>query len=58
MNLERLKELTKQLIADYPQHTEELVDLYQLAVDEIDEGGSEAHECELAFSDMKCTIED
>jgi len=46
-----------QLMANHPEHKEELMELYQLAVDEIEEGGSEAHECELAISDMEYLIE-
>jgi hypothetical protein len=52
MNLEQLKQMTKQLIVTHPTLKEELVDLFQLAVDEIDEGGSEMHECHLAYQDM------
>jgi len=57
MDLDRLKQMTVQLMANHPEHKEELMELYQLAVDEIEEGGSEAHECELAISDMEYLIE-
>ena len=52
MNLEILKEKTKDLISQYPAYSEELTDLYYLALDEIEDGGSEVHECNLAYNDM------
>jgi hypothetical protein len=52
MNLEQLKKMTVQLIQSHPSLKDELVELYQLAVDETDEGGSEMHECHLAYNDM------
>ena len=57
MNLDRLKQMTMQLMANHPKHKEELMELYQLAVDEIEGGGSENHECGLAISDMEYLIE-
>lgn len=56
MNLDRLKQMTLQLVANHPEHKEQLMELYQLAVDEIEEGSSETHECELAISDMEYLI--
>lgn len=52
MNLKTLKEKTRELIKEYPAYIEELSSLYELALDEIEEGGSEDHECELAYNDM------
>lgn len=57
MNIDILKQMTLQLVANHPEHKEQLMELYQLAVDETEEGGSEAHECELAISDMEYLIE-
>lgn len=52
MDLAQLKKMTVQLIQNHPTLKDQLVELYQLAVDEIDEGGSEMHECHLAYNDM------
>jgi hypothetical protein len=52
MNITQLKTNTLKFIAERPDLKSELVDYYQLAVSEIEEGGSEDHECELAYSDM------
>jgi hypothetical protein len=52
MGIKELKERVLKLIDMHPKHTEELRDLYFLAMSEIDEGGSETHECDLALRDM------
>jgi hypothetical protein len=52
MNLKTLKEKTEGFLIEHPQLSEEIKDLYYLALDEIEEGGSESHECELAYNDM------
>jgi hypothetical protein len=58
MNLEELKLKTRELINDYPEYREEFVDFYELAESEIEEGGSEQHECELAYGDMMHIVHD
>lgn len=57
MNIKTLTEKTMPLLAKYPDLSEQIVDLYQLALDEIKEGGSENHECELAYNDILDLIE-
>lgn len=52
MNKKILTEKTKELLLEYPAYSEEIKDLYYLALDEIEEGGSESHECQLAYSEM------
>jgi hypothetical protein len=52
MGIKELKDQVLKLIDMHPKHTEELRDLYFLAMSEIDEGGSETHECDLALRDM------
>ena len=52
MTLKELSIFTKGLVSEHPLIKNELVDLYILACDEVEEGGSEAHECSLAQSDM------
>ena len=56
MSVEELKEKTKESCFDHPEFAEDLMDLYSLALDEIDQGGSTWHECELALSDMEYLI--
>lgn len=57
MNLLQLKEKTNTLIADNPNIESEIADLYFLAKDEIEEGGSVEHECNLAYESMLQMIE-
>lgn len=52
MNLEQLRTYCKQMIDKHPHLTEDIRDLFSLAVSEIEEGGSEAHECHLAYEDI------
>ncbi len=52
MNLPQLKEETKKFIAENPDLKDKILDFYYLAVSEIEEGGSESHECDLAYNDM------
>jgi hypothetical protein len=40
------------MIDKHPHLTEEIRDLYSLAASEIEEGGSESHECHLAYEDI------
>ena len=53
MNLQTLKVYLKESITKHPQHKEEIVDLYSLCVSEIEEGGSEDHECDLCYRDVE-----
>jgi hypothetical protein len=58
MRLSELEELTHSLIKNYPEYKEDFLDLYQYAIDEIAEGGSEQHECELSYGSMMEIIKD
>lgn len=40
------------LISEHPQHKERIEEMYWLCLDEIEEGGSPTHECELAWVEM------
>ena len=51
-SLMELKVAVLRLIDKYPKKGDELRDLYNLASDEIEGGGSEPHECALAWRDM------
>lgn len=33
---------------EFPEHKTEIMDYYDIAYSEVEEGGSETHECELA----------
>ena len=57
MNIKELEELTDSLIKNYPEFKEDFLDLYQYALDEIEEGGSETHECELSYNSMMEIVE-
>jgi hypothetical protein len=52
MDLQQLKTEAIRIIKAKPELKEEIQDLYSLAISEIEEGGSEMHECELAYNDM------
>ena len=58
MNLTELFSFCQDKIKEFPELKEDIIDLYQLAVDEVDEGGSEHHECELAFNEINDIIKD
>lgn len=53
MNLESLRTYCKKMIDVYPEKADQIRDAYTLALDEIEGGGSESHECELAWSDIE-----
>lgn len=55
-----MKELIKyatEMAIKYPFKTHSINELLQLCQDEIDEGGSEAHEIELCAEDIRQTCE-
>ncbi len=58
MTLDELSIYTKGLTIKHPNLKQELVEFYILACDEVEEGGSESHECELAVSDMDDLIKE
>lgn len=56
-----LKELYKFCIEkseEYPEHRVEIMDNYHNAYAEVEEGGSETHECELAEESIEQLIEE
>ena len=55
---ENLKKLVKETIAKYPQLKIEILDLYQLCRDEIEQGESIDHECELCESSIEELIKE
>ena len=52
MLLKSLTIVVKETIQKYPNLRNEVLDIYELAKDEIEDGGSEEHECELALNDI------
>ena len=52
MNIKQLKEHSQGIIQNHPILKDEVVELFELAMTEIEEGGSESHECQLAINDM------
>jgi hypothetical protein len=51
-NLSNLFSYCKEMINAHPQLKDDIMGLYELAVSEIEEGGSEIHECMLAYDDI------
>lgn len=43
----------RKAIVEYPDQRSKIIDLYQLAIDEIKDGGSEAHEYELFMGELE-----
>jgi hypothetical protein len=58
MNLDYLKGFIKEKIEQYPNLEEEILDLFSLCLDEIDEGGSEQSEVDSCISDINDLIEE
>jgi hypothetical protein len=53
MDLKQLRDYARTCIADRPELRDEIVGLYQLCLDEIEEGGSRQHEIDLCHSDIE-----
>ena len=56
MTLSELKTYAEDMSNRYPNHSDQIRDLYFLACDEVEGGESEAHECELAVSDIESLV--
>jgi hypothetical protein len=52
MTIIELKAIAVQMIADFPHLEDDVTSYFHLAQDEIEQGGSEYHECELAYWDI------
>lgn len=53
MNIQTLKAEASRIIKEIPDLKDEVIDLFELAMTEIEEGGSESHECQLAINEME-----
>jgi hypothetical protein len=51
-SLEQLVTWAKNIAKEYPTHREEIFSFISLCQDEIEEGGSEPHEVQLAYNDI------
>ena len=58
MTLPDFKQRIRNYIKDYPELKGEILDYYQLAMDEIDEGGSPTNEMSLCISSINDLIEE
>lgn len=58
MNLQYFQDYTRKAINDHPNLEVEILDFYWLAINEIEEGGSERHEIDLAINSIQELIED
>ena len=56
--LKKGRDFAREFIEKNPQHREEALDLYQLCVDEIEEGGSPQHELDLFIESCEQLLED
>lgn len=52
MTLKELHQYCVEMIELHPHHEMAIRNFYDLAVMEVEDGSSEAHECELAMSDI------
>jgi hypothetical protein len=58
MTLSAFKNQINDLITQHPNLKEEILDFYELAITEIEEGGSATHEIELCLNDIELLIEE
>lgn len=58
MTLGQLKTYAEDMSNRYPELNDQIRDLYFLAEMEVEDGESEDHECELAYSDIETLIEE
>jgi len=56
MTLQDLQKYCVEKIKQHPHHEMAIRNFYDLAVMEVEDGSSEAHECELAVSDIEDLI--
>jgi hypothetical protein len=53
---QELRRFVIETMKAYPQHKREIMDLYQLCLDEIEEGGSVQHEINLCRNEIESLI--
>lgn len=52
MTYKELCAKARRMVADYPEKKTEICDIVEMCLDEIESGGSEIHEVELALEDL------
>lgn len=58
MKYHQLRAFIKECVAKHPHLKEEIYDLYELCLDEIEEGGSVDHEIQLCITSIEQLIEE
>lgn len=58
MDLIQLKIEINKFIKDFPEYSEEIQNLYQLCLDEIEQGESESHEISLCIASIEDLIDE
>jgi len=58
MTLAQLKEWIKVQITKHPEYKEEILDYYDLCINEIEEGGSPTHEIQLCRDSIEQLTEE
>lgn len=58
MNSKEFNEYCQEKIKEYPHLKDDILNIYDLAHDEIEQGGSEVHELSLAVQSIKDLISD
>jgi hypothetical protein len=56
--VEELKVYVQEKIAEYPELKEQITDLFQLCLDEIEDGASPMNEIHLCICDIEDSIEE
>ena len=56
--IETFKLYCKDLIAEYPELRDQIQDIFYLAMEEIEDGGSVTHEIQLAMDDIDNILAD
>jgi hypothetical protein len=57
MSIKELREKTRLLMQQHPEHKDDFQEFYYLALDEIEDGQSEQHECDIAYESMRQLLE-
>tara|TARA_R110000796_G_scaffold76166_9_gene170467 strand:+ start:43 stop:249 length:207 start_codon:yes stop_codon:yes gene_type:complete len=58
MSLEQLATCCLEMIREFPAIENKIKDLFQLAVDEIEQGESEPHECQMCYMAIEGEIQE
>lgn len=57
MSLYGLRTFCAHIMHQHPNLKDQVIDIYRLAVDDVEDGDSEDHACELAINDLKQLVE-